>query len=175
MQTLVMTIIGDDRPGLVDTISSRIADGGGNWLESRMSHLAGQFAGILRVQVDVGAAAALVAAMEGLADEGLQVAVRTSVGDGGGADGSRTTARLELLGQDRPGIVRQIASAIAARGVNVEELSTGCESAPMSGEPLFKVTAQLGLPAGVSIAGLQGDLEELASDLMVDITLEAGD
>jgi len=173
MQTLVMTIIGDDHPGLVDALSSRIADGGGNWLESRMSHLAGQFAGILRVQVDDGGAAALVAAMESLADEGLQVAVRAG-GDSESSPSASTTVRLDLVGQDRPGIVRQIARAISARGVNVEDLQTGCESAPMSGEPIFKVTAQLALPAGVTMADLQADLEEIATDLMVDISLAPG-
>ena len=170
MQTLVMTIIGDDRPGLVDTLSSRIADGGGNWLESRMSHLAGQFAGILRVQVDDAGAAALSAEMEKLSEEGLQVTVRNAGGDVAGA---LTTVRLELIGQDRPGIVRQIAGAISAKGVNVEDLQTGCESAPMSGEPLFKVTAQLGLPDGVSMDDLQASLEGIASDLMVDVSLQA--
>jgi len=178
MQTLVMTIIGDDRPGLVDSLSSRIDDAGGNWLESRMSHLAGQFAGILRVQVgDEDGAAALEAAMAGLAEQGLQVTVRSSAADekGIGSEASATTVRLDLVGQDRPGIVRTIARAISARGVNVEELQTGCESAPMSGEPLFKIDARLGLPAGLSMAALQADIEQIASDLMVDVSLEAED
>ena len=174
MQTLVMTIIGDDRPGLVDTLSSRIADGGGNWLESRMSHLAGQFAGILRVQVDDGGAAALQAAVGDLKGEGLQVTVRPS-DDGENSAAASTAVRLELVGHDRPGIVREIARAISARGVNVEDLQTGCESAPMSGEPLFRATAQLGLPSGVTMEDLQTDLEEIASDLMVDVSLELGD
>jgi glycine cleavage system regulatory protein len=167
-----MTIIGDDRPGLVDTLSSRIADGGGNWLESRMSHLAGQFAGILRVQVADEGAEALQAAMVELADQGLQVTVCSSANEEIGGSGL-TTVRLDLIGQDRPGIVRKIARAIAALGVNVEELQTGCESAPMSGEPLFKIDAKLGLPAGLSMSELQADIEEIASDLMVDVSLEA--
>ncbi|MGI9242946.1 MAG: glycine cleavage system protein R, partial [Verrucomicrobiales bacterium] len=166
MQTLVMTIIGDDRPGLVDSLSSRIDDAGGNWLESRMSHLAGQFAGILRVQVDDAGAAALESAMVGLSDEGLEVTVRSSAREEMGGGSAATTVRLDLVGQDRPGIVRKIASAISARGVNVEELQTGCESAPMSGEPLFKIDARLGLPSGLSMAELQADIEEIASDLM---------
>ena len=172
MQTLVMTIIGDDRPGLVDTLSSRIADSGGNWLESRMSHLAGQFAGILRVQVADEGAAALQASMAELADQGLLVTVRASASEEIGGTGV-TTVRLDLVGQDRPGIVRKIARAIAARGINVEELQTGCESAPMSGEPLFKINAKLGMPAGLSMAELQAEIEEIASDLMVDVSLEA--
>jgi len=168
-----MTIIGDDRPGLVDTLSSKIADGGGNWLESRMSHLAGQFAGILRVQISDDGADALTAAMDSLAQEGLQVNVRAAGGDE--STGKLTTVRLDLVGQDRPGIVKEIARVISARGVNVEDLHTGCESAPMSGEPLFKVTAQLGLPASVTVSDLQADLEEIASDLMVDVTLQANE
>ncbi|MFT5108128.1 MAG: glycine cleavage system regulatory protein [Verrucomicrobiales bacterium] len=172
MQTLVMTIIGDDRPGLVEALSSRIEAAGGNWLESRMSRLAGQFAGILRVQIADGAADGLVSSIEGLGAEGLQVAVRQS-GEEPAAAADMTTVRLELVGQDRPGIVRNIASVISARGVNVEDLHTGCESAPMSGEPLFKVTAKLGLPDGLSMADLTEAIEAIASDLMVDVSLEA--
>ena len=105
MQTLVMTIIGDDRPGLVDSLSSRIDDGGGNWLESRMSHLAGQFAGILRIQVDDEGAPALVAEMEKLGEEGLQVTVRTASSELAGEDS--TQVHLELIGQDRPARLRR--------------------------------------------------------------------
>ena len=117
MQTLVMTIIGDDRPGLVDTLSSKIADSGGNWLESRMSHLAGQFAGILRVQVDGGKADELRQSIEALDEVGLQVNVRV-IGEAGTPANELTTVRLDLVGQDRPGIVKEIARAISARGVN---------------------------------------------------------
>ena len=79
--------------------------------------------------------------------------------------------RLELVGTDRPGIVQQISRVIAACGVNVEEIETTAESAPMSGETLFKATASLQVPSGVALAKLQEDLEEVSQDLMVDIAL----
>ncbi len=47
MADLVLTLIGPDRPGLVEAVAEPIAAHGGNWLESRMAHLAGQFAGIV--------------------------------------------------------------------------------------------------------------------------------
>src|SRR5262245_19813352 len=119
-RSLVMTVIGQDRPGLVDSVASLVAEHGGNWLESRMSRLGGQFAGILRVEVPPERERSLMAALEGLAARGLTVVVHPDQAEPG-----RQTERLsvlEILGQDRPGIVRQISHALADFGINVEEL-----------------------------------------------------
>jgi glycine cleavage system regulatory protein len=78
---------------------------------------------------------------------------------------------LDLVGQDRPGIVKEISHALAERGVNLEELETECESAPMSGEILFKAHATLRAPADVDLDTLQSDLEAIAQDLMVELSL----
>src|ERR1041385_8282489 len=132
---LVMTVIGPDRPGLVDTVAGLVAEHEGNWLESRMSRLGGQFAGILRVEVTAAKEAALVEALKTLGSRGLAVVVHT--------DQTKTDAPagrlsvVEIVGQDRPGIVREISHALAEYGVNVEELRTECASAAMSGETLF--------------------------------------
>jgi glycine cleavage system regulatory protein len=168
-QSLVLTLIGADRPGLVEALSQAIAEHGANWLQSRMSRLAGKFAGILLVQVPDGSAGALTRALEGLQVLGLHVVVENSGAD----DPLAPTATLELhlVGQDRPGIVRDVSRALAQRGVNVEELSTGCSSAPMSGETLFHAEARLKLPPGVATGELRTALEALANDLMVDLTL----
>jgi glycine cleavage system regulatory protein len=165
--TLVMTIIGADRPGLVDSVASLVAAHGGNWLESRMARLGGQFAGILRVAVPADNTAALMTALKGL--QGLSIVAQP---DAPAADA--TPARrlhLELVGHDRPGIVRQISHALATQGVNVEELETECVSAPMSGEILFKARAELQLPAMCSVEVLRRDLEKIAADLIVDLTI----
>jgi len=168
---LVLTVIGADRPGLVEKVAQAVASHGGNWLESRMCRLGGQFAGIVRILVPPDQRAALTSALEGLAAQGLEVAVypddRSAVLDVG-----PTLARLELVGQDRPGIVSQVAAALAARGVNVEDLATECSSAPMSGETLFKAQARLRLPDHCDLAALQQDLERIAADLLVEIRLE---
>ncbi len=167
MPSLLLTAIGPDRPGLVEELSATVARHGGNWLEARMAHLDGEFAGIVRVEIDTGAADALKTALSEL--DGLSVGVRE--GNPAGASPPAKTADLELLGSDRTGIVSEITGALAAHGVNVENLDTERLSAPMSGEYLFKASARLGLPAGLEIAALQASLEQIAADLMVDLTL----
>lgn len=166
---LVLTVIGADRPGLVGSLSDTIARHGGNWLESRMAQLAGRFAGILRVAVSEERAAALAADLHNLESQGLAVVVER--GDSTASAQARHL-RIELLGADHPGIVRDIARALAERGINVIELETESQSAPMSGELLFRAVADLQAPTELSIDELRAKLEELAEDLMVDITLD---
>ena len=165
-----MTVIGKDRPGLVESVAKTIADHGGNWLESRMCRLGGMFAGILRAEVSTQRQAALAAALQALSSEGLVIAVHAD--QPAGADSARKLARLEIVGQDRPGIVRSITGVLADQGVNVEELETECGSAPMSGETLFRATAKLHIPRECNLAKLRAELEKIAADLMVDASLE---
>jgi glycine cleavage system regulatory protein len=167
---LVLTVIGADRPGLVEKVADLVAGHGGNWLESRMCRLGGQFAGIVQIVVPTERQAALTTAFAGLSAQGLRIAVYAdSTSPVPVAD---SLARIELVGQDRPGIVRQVAAVLAAQGVNVEDLTTQCISAPMSGETLFQARARLHLPAGCDVPRLRQDLERIASDLLVDITFE---
>ena len=86
--------------------------------------------------------------------------------------GQPPPVQLSLVGQDRPGIIREISQVLAAQGVNVEELSTECTNAPNTGQALFRATAQLRLPAHVSANALREALEQVAADMMVDVTLE---
>lgn len=169
-RTLVMTVIGEDRPGLVDSVASVVAEYGGNWLESRMSRLGGQFAGIVRVEVPEDREHPLVYALKNLDAEGLIVVV--SVDRPAPTATRRTFSVLEIVGQDRPGIVQQISHALAEFGVNVEELHTECASAAMSGETLFKARAKLGIPETCNVAELRRELEKIAGDLIVEISLE---
>jgi len=169
--SLVLTIVGPDRPGLVNLISDRATAHGANWLESRMANLAGQFAGIVLLQIPDAKAAALVKSFEELQDQGLRV---TALRGTGGSAANMRRLHLELMGQDRPGIVRDISGALAQRGVSIDELVTDCVSGSMSGENLFRARAQLRVPAGVETRTLRRDLEDLANDLMVDVTLDEG-
>jgi glycine cleavage system regulatory protein len=165
--TLVMTVIGADRPGLVESVATIIAGHGGNWLESRMSRLGGQFAGILRVQVPTEREAALTTALKELGGKGLTVVIHS---DQSPATGGKAELRqLEIVGQDRPGIVQQITRALAQHGVNVEELETECVSAAMSGETLFKARAKVSVPVSANVAALKAELEKIASDLIVEV------
>jgi glycine cleavage system regulatory protein len=159
MADLVLTLIGPDRPGLVEALADPIAAHGGNWLESRMAHLAGQFAGILRVEVPDAKATALVDALKRLETRPP-------------APPARRTLVVDLVGLDRPGIVREISRVLAERGVNIEELVTDRTPAPMSAELLFRSRARVNVPPGLDAAELRGRLERLAQDLMVQVTLE---
>jgi glycine cleavage system regulatory protein len=174
MQTyLVLTIIADDRPGLVDSLAATIGAHSGNWLESNMSQLAGKFAGILRVSVATDSAAALVAALNALGTSGtgmkLVIEQVDGVKSGNGADAAREALTLELVANDRPGIVSEISRTLAELAVNVESLTSFCEPAPMSGEPLFRARVELSMPAALRCGELRARLEGLADDLMVEI------
>ncbi|MBT8146458.1 MAG: glycine cleavage system protein R [Gammaproteobacteria bacterium] len=163
---LVLTAIGDDKPGLVEKLAEVVSRNSGNWLESSMSQLAGKFAGILRVSVPDDQAAQLVSELESLSDTLKLVIERVSGEEQGGASQSLL---LSLVGNDRPGIIREISAALASQHVNVEELNTECTIAPMSGETLFNAEARLKVPADLDLDDLQKGLEQIADDLIVDI------
>lgn len=163
---VVLTLIADDRPGIVGKIAKVVAANGGNWLESSMSRLAGKFAGLLLVEVPGGDRQALINAMAALEAEGISVSVATSPHTQE-ATGERLI--LTVVGNDRPGIVSEISTLLAQRNINVEQLTTSCESAPMSAEPLFKARAKIHLPAELDRDGLLQSLEALSADLMVEI------
>lgn len=162
----VITLVAADRPGIVEAVARAVSELGGNWLESRMSRLGGQFAGILRISLPAEAREKLLEALRQFEAEGWQLQVVAS--PPGEAHATSRQAVLQLLGQDRPGIVRQISQALARHGVNVEEFSSQLVSAPMSGEPLFQAEARVSIPAHCTLAILQGELEKIAADLMVD-------
>lgn len=169
LQDLVLTAIGPDRPGLVQLLADCVAQHGGNWLESRMSRLGGQFAGIVRVQIPESRAAELRASLEKLAGQGLRVAV--DGGAAGPAVAAAQTATLELVGHDRPGILKAVSGVLARHGVNVEELSSDCINAPMDGGRLFQASVRVVVPPADRMAAVRADLERIAADLMVDIRL----
>jgi len=166
---LVLTVIGDDRPGLVEQLANTVAANSGNWLESSMSQLAGKFAGILKISVPDNNADKLVSDLQASSNN-LKLVIE-KVNDIGEVD-QHQIINLNLVGNDRPGIVKEISAALASQGVNVEELNTHCSPAPMSGEMLFTVKSRLRVPAGLDMEALKNGLEEIADDLIVDINID---
>lgn len=173
-RALVLTVIGEDRPGLVEALSERIAEHEGNWDESRMARLAGHFAGVVQIHLPESRARGFVDSLPDLAERGLTVSVVDSDWSLVTVD-HRRSIRLELVGQDRAGIVRDISSALARLAVSVQDLRTVVESAPMTGEPLFRAVAELAPPDDVDVDRIRSALEALADELMVDVHLEAFD
>jgi glycine cleavage system regulatory protein len=164
MASLILTVIGPDRPGLVRALAGAVAARGGSWLESRMARLAGQFAGIVLVE----APDTLADDLRVLEREGLRITVQSATS---GAPVPSTAPRLalEVVGNDRPGIVRDISQVLAASLVNIEELATHVVSGSFSGETLFRVTAFLRAPDAAAVDTVRAGLEQLGNELMVDI------
>ena len=164
---LIMTVLGSDRPGLVNSLADTVARHGGNWLESRMARLAGQFAGIVRIECPTDSIDGLMHELQAPGTSGLTVqAVREAVE----APVKRRTLVVDVVGNDRPGIVRELASAIANAGGNVEELTTGLESAPMSGHPMFRAHGVISIPENSDTDTLTRAIESLGGDLTVDVS-----
>jgi glycine cleavage system regulatory protein len=165
--TLLLTAVGTDRTGLVESLAQRIAAAGGNWEEGRLARLAGQFAGVVLVTVDSARADQLIASLRELESAGLQVSARSVPASTAQSTGKHV--RLTITGGDRPGIVRDVSRILAERGVNVEELESQMASAPMSGEPMFVARARLRVPATLELSALRTALEALGNELMVDL------
>jgi glycine cleavage system regulatory protein len=169
---LVLTFIGRDRPGLVNAISETVAAAGGTWLESRLAHLAGEFAGILLVGVPEANVVDFTAALRGLEASGLRVTVERGVATS--APKGERIVELNLVGHERPGIVREVTRALTRLGVNIEEFESGVEAAPFSGTEMFRAAARLRIPDDLAGDELRRTLERLAGEIMVDLAVSEG-
>lgn len=168
--SLILTIIGDDKPGLVETLAATVTKNSGNWVESSMSQLAGKFAGILRVSIDASNAKQLEQDLAALSQQ-LRIHVESVDEENSKADGTKNRAvKLSLIGNDRAGIVKEISSLLAQLSVNVERFTSECQPGPMSSGELFHAHADLHTPEGLSLEVLQTELEKLTDDLMVELT-----
>ena len=172
MIPIVLTFVGDDRPGLVNAVSETIAAHGGTWLESRSAELAGKFAGILLASVPDASLAELESSLRHLERGGLRVTVER----GAPVEGKPSRLiRLDILGNERPGIVRDVTQTLNQLGVNIEEFTSGLEGAPFSGVQMFRASARLRAPDGLSLDDLRKALERLASEVMVDLAVGEDD
>ncbi|MCP3975500.1 MAG: amino acid-binding ACT protein [bacterium] len=171
MATMVLTIYGDDRAGLVDSLSEVIAKHGGNWDKSYLAELAGKFAGVVMVSVVDSKVAAVRAGLEPLCRDGLEITVH-EVDDQPETQAHRELS-LELVGPDHPGIIHDISHALAGSGVSIAELSTETSDSPMGGGMLFRARALLHSPYELSASDLLASLEPLANEMMVHIEISA--
>ena len=165
--SLVLTICAHDRPGVMKLISNTIAECEGNWLESRMARLGGQFAGIVRVECSEGKLPQLTENLNSLSDQGISVQIHDQ-GDLSDYPYTRCL-RLDIFGNDRPGIVSQLTEAISSAGANIEELNTSIESAAMSGHPIFHASGSVCVPDSTNEQELIAAVEDLSDDLNVEI------
>lgn len=167
---LVLTVIADDKPGIVEKLANTISNAGGNWLESRMAQMAGKFAGILKVAVETENQASLMQALTTLQGSGINVFAEETTTAANDQTSTPTNIVVNVVANDRPGIVSEVSATLAKNHVNVLELTSYCESAEMSAVPTFRAQAIVELSATVEQDSLIDSLEALSDDLMVEIS-----
>jgi glycine cleavage system regulatory protein len=170
---LVLTFVGDDRPGLINAISEKVAASGATWLESRSVRLAGKFAGVALVSVPDSRLTELELSLRALAPAGLRIAIER--GAPAAAEKPARIVSLDILGRERPGIVRDVTQALGRLGVNIEEFASGLESEPFTGAEMFRAKARLSVPDGLALEDLRKALERLAGEIMVDLAVGEGE
>ena len=168
--TVILSVIGADRPGLTEALAVAVQGAGGNWLESRLTRLGGSYVGSVLVELPNGA-------LEMLRDKAAHVdaiGLKVSIAVAGPTDApAGAPLAVSLVGQDRSGIVKEVSAALARLGVNIEELETGTEGEAWSGNRLFRAALSLRLPAGIDAAAVQDALEAISGEIMVDYAMVA--
>ena len=167
--SLVVSIVGADRHGIVSLLADRAQRFGANWAASRLTRLATEFAGTVHFEVPRENADALANALRGLESSGLQIVIARS--DGAKVPDSLRSVELELVGEDRLGIVSRLTRILAERSVSIESIHTEIIRSGVSGKQTFKIEAHLLVPAALSVDALRLELGTLASEMMVDIAL----
>jgi len=168
-KSIVFTFLGNDKPGLVEQLATTVNSVGGNWLESNLSHMAGKFAGIVRVSIETEKANDLKTLLLKHNSTTLTVtvdncepAIEMPVHHG----------KLSIIGNDRCGIVQEVTKALASHGINIQELQSRVSSAPMTGSPLFEAEICFQVSAQTKADAVTTELDDIADKLDIDISLE---
>lgn len=167
-KNLIITLMSDDKPGIVSQVAQIIASHDANWLDSHLVQLAGKFTGLLRVDVPQDKIASLTTALESLKDNGIATLIEheTLINDA-----NLKKMQFELSGPDRTGIVSEIATAFNTANVSIDKIQTHCSSSPWSGEPLFEANGELLAPLTLSNDDLTETLNTIEDALGINITI----
>jgi glycine cleavage system regulatory protein len=171
LASVILSVSGSDRPGLTEALAGAVLAADGNWLDSHLSRLGGLYVGSVLVTLEPDRIDALRAAVRAVDAQGLDVRIAPALADASGAAGE--ALHLSLVGQDRPGIVRQVTAVLSGLDVNIETFDTHISAEPHSGAPLFHMDARLRLPPQLSADAVQAALEAISAEIMVDTALTA--
>ncbi len=172
LKRLLLTGLGQDQPGIVNTLSESIANIGASIEESRMLILGGEFAIILLVAGDDNVIATLEQKTAEIGDKvGLSIQTRRT-------ERKKTAAsvlryKIEVISMDQTGIVHSVTDFFANRKINIESLSTDTYAAAHSGTQMFSIDMVVEIPTKTTISGLRHEFLEFCDDLFVDASIEA--
>ncbi|XOV80754.1 MAG: glycine cleavage system protein R [Aestuariibacter sp.] len=166
MKSLVLTIVGTDKPGLVESLAKLVFNHQGNWLASNFSHMAGQFAGFVEIHIPEDQEQAILDAFEN--HPNLKVCLSQGISEN---EQELQQISIDIVGNDKPGIVQEVTGVLNRFNLNIRKFDSSCGSAPNWGSALFKAHAQVTIPADVDTDELQHALEDIANDLMVEVKL----
>ncbi|MCZ6485102.1 MAG: hypothetical protein O6826_05340 [Acidobacteria bacterium] len=168
-QQVLVTVVGQDRPGIVKEITEGIVETSANVEESRTASLGGQFVGLFLVSAPRETVNQLLEFLQDCGSENLTVTVKEIDHP---AYQEYLPYALEVAGADHPGIIHGISAFLAGEGVNIAEIKTSVYNSPISGAPLFSMTALLQVPPNLSAEDLRQSLTDLGDAQSVDITLK---
>ena len=166
---IVFTVVAEDRPGLVASISEVVNRHAGNWVDSSMAHLKGEFAGIICAEIPAPNLSEFKSDLVALGNDAIEIQFRSGKKEASNFEGGQAT--FELTGADHPGIVREVSRVLAQFGVNIEMLQTDVYSASMSGNQMFRARLKILCPASFELPEIINALEDIANDIMVDISV----
>lgn len=164
LEDWVITAVSPDRPGIIKALAEAVKGADGNWLESRFTKLAGHFAGVVAARIPSSRAHDLQSALAALAGQGIEARGHVAPGQEP-PSAARQSAHFNLSGPDTPGIVQELARALAQRGVNIVGLTTSCGHAPWTGEPLFEASGTVEHDPELDLQHLEQALSEVAEGL----------
>jgi glycine cleavage system transcriptional repressor len=164
---LVITLAGPDRIGIVDRVTEIVLRYQGNIEESRMARLGGEFAMIMLISVPTENTPKLKEDLSDFEKDGFQILTRKTVADSEKFRGWLPYS-VRVQGADHEGIINSMTHDFAARGINIESLTTGSFQAPMSGTCIFSMEALVYLPPDFPVHEWKKEFMAIAESVNVD-------
>jgi len=164
MNSLIISAVGSDRPGIVSEISGVITSHGGNVEESRMSRLGSDFAIIMLISVIPDWQESLEVALQSISE--LKIITKPTITQ---ESSDNIQCQIDLCGADNEGIIKVMSKYLAGKSINIIDMQTHISHAPVSGTPLFNLKAITVIPENVNLTNIQSDLNQIAQKLGVEI------
>ncbi len=168
---LVISAIGEDKPGIINALSKEATRNQCNILDTRMTVLGGEFALLMMISGQPAAIESAAGALSAAADKlGLTTILKRT--QPRKASTSSRPYRVEVVAIDHPGIVTEIAGFFSSRDMNIEEMETGAYAAAHTGTPMFSLEMTVNIPGTVAVAGLKDAFIAFCDERNLDATIE---